>query len=204
MLLLSFIINCRYNENNHFFGSVTMKIIIILLTLFIPFILFAQNKDISKDDGEDWLSTFSNSYKLGYIAGYLSAVSQQYDLIDLHSSYLHNDNKLSTTDSLDVFFIIDDLNKICKRRLIYSISIGTIMDLFDKFYADPLNRKILISDAWRYAAAAFNGVPENSLNEFIQLLRWRRTVFQTGIKADAIFKEQKKLFPLGSKVDSDY
>lgn len=96
-----------------------MKIIIIILILFIPFILFAQNKDIVDYNGEGWLS-FSDSHKTGYITGYLSSVSQQYDLIYTFSSLPHNKLNLSYSDSLGLSLAIHVLESKCKRRIIYT------------------------------------------------------------------------------------
>ena len=52
-----------------------MKNIIFIIALFYPLLLFAQESSITEASGQDWIA-FSDSYKAGYIQGYISSVVQ--------------------------------------------------------------------------------------------------------------------------------
>jgi len=136
---------------------------IIVFCVLIFFIIFiseasAEKKDMLEDDGTDW-TTFSSSWKVGYVAGFIAGAGVVRN--KFYGVPYHLENEVSK----ELFKTY--LNEIS----LVGITVGQIQDGVDAFYKDFSNRRIKIVDAIYVVKMQIKGNDPELINAQIRYLK---------------------------------
>jgi hypothetical protein len=165
---------------------------------FVVFLLLLINfsflyGDISDNDGNDW-NAFSESFKTGYVCGFMSASSyvvedntDQFGFIsrvykDPDKAYKIWVKTIIGADSTSRLFTRYDCrtlvgyarhlkNEDLKPYTIFEITVKQIMDGLDELYRDFKNRSIKMQDAIYVVKKQIKGSPEDEVEKILLFLR---------------------------------
>jgi|SRR5579859_296646 len=138
-----------------------MKPLAVLLLLVCC--AFGQSKDITDENGTDWHSS-TQAFKIGYVEGYISAMTYA----QINAAFLCSFGLNLKPDS-------EDSNKCgdYARSLYFAkMTVGQIVDGMDAFYKDFRNIQYPMHAAIRMVRDEINGRPGDDIEK--ELTAWRQ------------------------------
>lgn len=144
---------------------------LISLYIFIFLIIFTSEaslqaaENITDQDGNNWISG-SESYKIGYVIGYISGISFT------EGQFSHYER---TIKSLSIKRIFKDK---WERISVKNITVGQVKDGIDAFYKDFSNRRIKIIDAIYVVKMQIEGKNSELINAQIRYLKMQPISFE--------------------------
>ncbi|MFW9874928.1 MAG: hypothetical protein ACFFG0_17615 [Candidatus Thorarchaeota archaeon] len=121
-------------------------LMIFIILLHLSGIVFAEDSDLSSEDGSQW-SNLSKSSKLAWVAGFVSSASVIIENISVRTNKnIHESGKEELSKLYyDIYLKTREVNK--EEFNLYDITLGQLVEGMDSLYSDFKNTKIKMVDA---------------------------------------------------------